>query len=357
MNSNHEYITYFILSLFNKDSPLSSAQLIHIFHGRRTPSMLFKVEREKLYTPFGLFKTLTKDKLDQYLNELIKLKWLDINENNGYILSNNGSLALEKYFSDKDYPAKIVSLENATIRTPFFYQFQLVSQIFSEAIYSNKQYNPTIKDPIHQTTVKEWLATLDESLHNLSKCWSNELSLVLENLTEEEALILVWKLTGHELVGKTNRQLAESLSLDTVELYILLNQAIEQLIDLIEKSEYTLLKSFLHQTKKNYYYGLSRSTYLTASYIRKGNNLADIALKRNLKLSTIQEHILEIALVKQSFNFRPFIPEKIYIQLHQSFETNPYFSFQKAKQENSDMQFMWYRLVEIERIRNESISD
>ena len=77
-------------------------------------------------------------------------------------------------------------------------------------------------------------------------------------MTEEEAMMLVWKLTGHELIGNTNRQLAEILSLDTVELYILLDQIMEQLIYLIDKSECALLKSFLHQSNENHYYGFQK---------------------------------------------------------------------------------------------------
>lgn len=357
MVSNVEYITYYILSLFNRDSSLNSAQLIHIFHGRRTPSMLFKVEKEKLYSAFGLFKTLKKSTLDQQLKKLVEMKWIESSENKGYKLSKKGSEVLKEYFLNRDYPDKIVSLENATIRKSFFYQFQLVSQIFSEATYKNKQYSPTIKDPVQQVAVKEWLTSLDKPLLNLAKDWSSELEIILEKLTEEEAMMLVWKLTGHELVGNTNRQLAEILSLDTVELYILLDQIVEQLIYLIDKSECTLLKSFLHQINENHYYGLSKSTYVTAVYIKNRIKLVDIALKRNLKLSTIHEHILEVTLVKQTFNFKPFIPDEIYQQLHQAFKKDPYFNFQKAKQENKNLQFLWYRLVEIERIRNESINN
>lgn len=351
MNSNLEYFHYFLLSLFNQETPSKASQLIHVLHGRRTPSMLFKVEQEKLYPAFGLFKSLTKDQLNQYLKTLTVKTLIDGSDKEGYKLSPNGKKALDHFFTEKTYPSKVESLETATFRIPFFYQFQLVAQIFSEVTYRNKYYSPAIKDPTHQVAVKEWLASLQEPMSDLSAQWAKELVSLLETLSEVDALVLVGKLTGHDLVGQTNRQLADELSLDSIELYILLDQAIEQLIRAIENSQCELFKSFLKQIKKDHYYGLSKSTYFTALYIQKEQTIEEIAFKRKLKLNTIREHILEIALVQRTFNFKPFIPDDIYFKLNQTFEKNPELTYPQAKNENESLQFMWYRLVEIERIR------
>lgn len=357
MNSNLEYFHYFLLSLFNQKTPSKASQLIHVLQGRRTPSMLFKVEQEKLYSAFGLFKSLTKDQLNQYLKTLTVKKLINGSDKEGYRLSLNGKTALNQFFTEKTYPSKVESLETATLRTPFFYQFQLVAQIFSEVTYHNKYYSPAIKDPTQQVAVKEWFASLQEPMNDLSEQWAKELVILLETLSEMDAVILVGKLTGHDLIGQTNRQLADKLSLDSIELYILLDQAIEQLIHAIENSDCVLFKSFLKQIRKTHYYGLSKSTYFTALCIQNDQTIEEIAFKRNLKLNTIREHILEIALVQKSFDFKPFIPDDIYSTLHQFFEKNPELSYQQAKRENENLQFMWYRLVEIERIRYDSNKD
>lgn len=354
MLQGEHYFLHFLLSLFNLAQPSKVSQLIHVFHGRRTPSMLFKVEQEKLYPAFGLFKSMTREALEQSAEQLVKKDWIKGSEQNGYVLTDAGVEELKQYFSRHTYPAAINSLTYATIRRPFFSQFQLAAQIFSEAIYKNSRYSPAIKNPVYQESVKKWLYSQQQSIEELSGKWSAELLQVIEQLPDTTATVLVSKLTGHQLIGFTNRQIADQLLMEPIEFQIVLEQAIEQFIDQIKSSEAALLTQFLSHVQKTVYYGLSKSTFMTAVLLKKGLSIEAVAHKRQLKLNTIREHVLEISLVHTVFDFMPYIPKDIHRALHNSFDQYPAYSFKEAKQDHEDLLFLWYRLVEIERIRNEN---
>ncbi|WP_208558762.1 helix-turn-helix domain-containing protein [Marinilactibacillus kalidii] len=348
----YRYFLMFILKLFNKDYPSKSSQLIHVFNGRRTPSILYKVENEQLHPAFGLFKELTKEQLQKLINQLVREQLLEGTEQDGYIKTEKGINQVAQYFNQHAFPDSITSLENATLRTPFYYQFQLLGQIFSEKRYENNKYSPTIKDPVHQESIKMWLSNQPEKMDQLAQQWSNELYRLLNALSEEEAYIVVGKLTGHPFVGRTNRQLAEELDMEPFELIIRTEQVMETIIKKSRSEKGTLLNDFVDYLDKRTYFGLSKSTLDTYYMIGEGKGLEEVSEIRKLKISTIREHILEIYLIHPDFDFTPFIPKEIYMKLKQSFLQQPSYMFKQAKVEQPDMLFMWFRLIEIERIRN-----
>ncbi|MEC6747467.1 helix-turn-helix domain-containing protein [Marinilactibacillus sp. XAAS-LB27] len=351
MATQNRYFLYFLLSFFNNHYPSKSSQLIHVFHGRRTPSILFKVENEQLFPAFGLFKELKKEHLEHYLQKLCSKNLLQGSEEEGYLLTSLGYKSLTQYFENKKYPEAIRSLENATLRNSFYLQIQLVSQIFSEKRYDNKKYSPSIKEPSDQESVKAWLSKQKKPMDQLALQWATELYDLLLTFAKEEASMIVGKLTGHDIIGKTNRQLAESLEMESVELNVRLSNTFEQLIIQARASEGLLLNDFVTYLDQRTYFGLSKSTYDTYLMVNEGYSVEQISEVRQLKLNTIREHILEIYLVHPDFNFQPYIPADQYERLKMAFEQNPKYSYKQAKQDYEDLMFMWFRLVEIERIR------
>nr|WP_302328499.1 helix-turn-helix domain-containing protein [Salirhabdus salicampi] len=60
---------------------------------------------------------------------------------------------------------------------------------------------------------------------------------------------------------------------------------------------------------------LTLSTKKTYDMLKQGHGINDLARIRGLKVSTIQDHIVEIAHVDRTFDIRPFISEHIEKQI------------------------------------------
>lgn len=345
-----EYFLHYLTSLFKEKEPLKLAQLIHVFQGRRTPSMLYIVEKHHLFSAFEHLPQLTRDQLKHCLDRLVERKWVRI-EGEEYYLTSNGREHITNYFVSHSYPSAITSLQYAKARQPFWERFQLVSQVFSEKRYKNTDYSPVVKHPSHQDGVKIWLHEQGQELIEVTDQWIEEVTKVFEQLGDPCATFLALQLAGHGQTGQTRRQVAEAYNYTLYESSYYLENALEQMLQFIQKGDFPLLGSLLKDIQKETHRGLTASTYQTALYLTKGFSLQEIARERQLKVSTIHEHLLEIAFIQPHFSYEKYVPKKMYKELQEIFAQELWRPYREVKEMISDLPFLFYRLVQLERMR------
>jgi len=181
--------------------------------------------------------------------------------------------------------------------------------------------------------------------------WVEESIKVYSKLSSTSSYLLSKLLTGHQVLGYTFNQIIKESNWSKLEFYILLHNAIEELMKIINSEDMIIFKEALNSIQKENYYGLSKSAFQTAIYIGKNYSIERIASKRRLKKNTIREHILEIAFIQKDFDFRDYIPDTIYRQLHRLFEERN-LVYKEANQMLDGLEFMQFRLVELERLRS-----
>lgn len=352
MIHEEEYFLHYLLSLFNQQRPLKVAQLIHVFHGRRTPSILYFIEIQQLFTPFELLPKLKREQLEKWFAVMQKNKWI-IEKENGFVQTDFGKRMVESYFQNHYYPDNITSLQYSKARNAFWERFQLLTQVFSEKRFENMQYVPIIKHPSHQEGVRVWLSKQNEEKQKaiVMDQWIKETFSLFESLPEEVANMFAMQLSGHGRIGKTKQQTSSLINKEPYEFLLFFENALEQVILQIEKEDFFLLKEILNDILKETDYGLTDSTFLTAKYLGKGLSIDQIAKLRKLKENTIREHILEIAFIQPNFSFKSFIPEKTYDLLNKEFEKNNLLTYQEIKKSLPAVEFIHFRLVELERLR------
>lgn len=358
MNNQEEYFYHYLTTLFKEDRPLKLGQLIHVFHGRRTPSMLYITEIQQLFSAFQILPKLSRDILEKYLRTLSDRNWLKKQADDGYLLTSEGKKASSIYFSHYPYPSSLRSLQHVKTRLPFWERFQLFSQIFSEMSYKNTRYAPVIKHPSHQESVRIWLSKMEKNRDAVRKQWVEETFWCMRQLKGDGANTLTWQLTGHDRTGQTRRQVARKLNLSSCGFLFYFEDTLEQLIQIIAQDHPPLLYSVLQMIQKETYYGLTQSAFRTAYELKKGQTIQQIASKRRLKENTIREHILEMAFIQPNFSYQPFIQNGKHKTLHTLFDEYPEISYREAKERIADLEFLSYRLVQLERMRqNEANSD
>lgn len=345
------YHDYYLLSFFDAKRSTSSAQLLHIFQGKRTPSMFYLAEINGWHHAFAQFKYITIEEIEAIIQRLLK-KELIVSEDKGYVITQNGLDTMEEYFSEHYFP-QLKRFTNLTIRTEFWARFQLFVQSFSEMSYQNKQYSPVIKHPQHQENVRLLFQQFPERREALLSKWIAEQTFLFEQLEVSRANVLAAQLTGHHKIGETKSQMQEQLEMENIEFLFYHQDTVEELLQIIQNNsdELVLLNAIVHQLHEETNYGLSSSTNLSYQLLQQGNDISSIANRRQLKENTVREHILEMAFVLKDFPISPFVPTSIYEKVVVGFEQHEDYSYREAKEDLIELEFMHYRLVELERIR------
>ena len=347
-----EYLQFYILSYFDLKKVTTVSQIIHVFHAKRTPSMFYLVEVNGWHHGFSLTNKMTREQLSRSVRYLAENSYL-IEKEKGYILTNKGYQSCREYFESHRYPQNIKSFANAKIRVPFWDRYQLFTQVFSEYSYQNIKYIPIVKHPLHQENVRQLFHQFNSNKEQLLKQWCTEQRLLLEQMDGQLADALVNQLTGHESIGKTRAQLADDYQMTSWEFVFYFMDAIEEMIQFIQKNKDELLlnREILKVLHQETYLGLSASTFNTYKLLKKGLSLSEIATQRSIKINTVREHILEMAFTFEKFPYQRFVPSRIYKSLRHGFDEVENFSYQYAANEINQLEFMHYRLVELERLR------
>lgn len=348
------YNQYFCLSLYSKDYPIKPSTLYHILVGKRTASILFKAHTYHLTKFFSVFPNLQRKDYNKMIHFFVAKGWIKAEENSEeFYLCEQGKNEIESYFSNHFYPMNLNQLINGRTTKEFWKKILFLTQVFSELRYKNKYYLPIDKEWKIQIWLKNWLKNNPLEKQELAISFGKEWIQLLKELDSFNAEILVSQLTGHTKFGKTSSQLASRYEVETMELAFLLQNAVTLLTNkVVSKKDLCPLFYLVYQEcKGDKYSSLSQSAKLTAYYLEKGFSIETIAAKRKLKINTISEHVIELAIIFPDFDVSHFMPKMDYQQLNELFKVNEALTYEEMINKMPQVPFSWYRLIQVERSR------
>ncbi len=347
------YLKFYILSFFDLEEITTTAQMTHVFQGKRTPSMFYLIEKKGWHHGFERFKRLSEQQLNSIVQQLITAGLLK-NKEKGFVLTQKGYKDCLKYFKEHYYPQKIRTFTHSRLRSSFWNRLQLFTQVFSELSYQNNTYTPIIKHPKHQENVRLLFFQFGNKQDELLTIWTKEQYQLFVALSDKESAVLIQQFSGHQLIGKTKEQIAELYGMNALEFSFYLEDIIEKMIVQLkkEKASYPLTYKVLHILEQENKYGLSASTFESYQLLINGHSIEDIARIRRIKENTVKEHILEIAFVFEHFPYQKFIPTSIYKKMTKTFTRQPNLLYREIKKDMVDLEFYHFRLIELERMRN-----
>lgn len=354
------YNDLFILNLFSCSQPKKGSTVFHILQGKRTASILYRAIDYSLETFFGFFPQLDRSVFYKKLDGLVSMGYLSFSpETKEYLQSEIGKNKVESYFSAHYYPSQLNWLTQGRAITEFQRIIYFLTQIFSEIRHKNNRYLPVEKDYDIQQWVKSWMAKQDIPLQKLAIEFGMEWKRLLSCLETENAIILVHLMSGHDAVGLTKNQLSHQMNLSELEITFRQYDSISYLIQQIsaDSKHIPLFDSIVQETVVPSEKGISTSAKETALLLKKGFSIEKIAHIRHLKKSTISEHVIELAILFPTLDIQPFIPTEIYAALKTLLADSPELSFQEANDHLLNVEFLWYRLMQIERRRENERTD
>lgn len=270
---------------------------------RLSSSALFWGMRYQLLDYINVYPKLDIVKFDQQIDSLCKRGYLQRNDDGTVIMTKTGS---SKQSSIKKQRALLrPDLFNVYRISDLMQMIQLLVQVASEASWNNSRYYVAVDNFECQMVIKKWLKRY--GMATLQKSLPHELSSFLQHEEALEAWIFCARLTGHDLVPATTEQLAirSELTEDEVEI-ILLDLSSRFSLHLVQERS-SLSDIVAHFQVKNSLYDKSRAAL---ALVLDGANIPAIARQKQLKESTICEHLLNAAIIEKKFPYSFFLTNK-----------------------------------------------
>lgn len=275
----------------------SERSLYHVLNGKRSATTLQDAFFYDLEPIFGQF-TYTKYEYEQLLRTFEKRGWLNRER---FTLTEAGDL-----LASPDAVRDLFGRIGGTYRDYTAMTWKRLS-LFVQTMMSREHgrtFYPVQADRLAERWVKQ-IIRVDRDWVPLIQSFHKEIETELEKIGDPYATAVVYRFTGAFETGLTYEQLASLLDVDaaTARLYFLAgwNALLEQLPDDAK------LKGFTHGLHRDRMTQSARESY---ELFVAGRSVSQVQSLRRLRTSTIEDHIVEMAMYLETFPLDQFVPKE-----------------------------------------------
>ncbi|AOV08089.1 helix-turn-helix domain-containing protein [Sporosarcina ureilytica] len=289
--------------LFSKlDGEKTANAGFHLLRGKQSGQTIQDVKYYHLKMFFGLLPKLPKPLFDEAINELVQLNHIVIDRSSILHLTEKGRKLVQSarpfHFNGWDYRGR---------EEMFFARLSLIVQTLSHFIAGEKRFMPAQRDIEVQQFVKKVLQGHPIEDPNFSHRLKTELRTAFEKsgMEEIQKVIFTHRLVGYQHTGWTWGQLENQIRMPALSIKLYYIESLHLLLKTIDREKTPFLKEIAKDIKIASH--LTESSENTKNLFDKGLSLEEIAATRELKLSTIEDHIVEIAMNDDDFPVEQFV--------------------------------------------------
>ncbi|MCA0970310.1 helix-turn-helix domain-containing protein [Halobacillus litoralis] len=279
--------------------------IYHLLTGKRSSQTMQDAKAYQLSSFFGVHKSLERHELTEVLQSLEEKEMIVTDELYAR-LTKKGAL----YLKQRDIQNQLSGfrgLDYHQVTPVLTKRLLLLIQTVTNLNGKKNSFVPIIDDAGVQAWVRGVYSSKRHQLESFVATLYEELNTVLEACSKREAYLFVCRLTGNGQVGSTYDQLADECHIKKWDVHLHLERVMHQMIHIVkaDPSSFSALSLCLE--------GLGSSSLITESakrtyyYVERGWTIEEIVQKRRLKESTIQDHIVEAALVLPDFRIESFV--------------------------------------------------
>lgn len=285
--------------------------VFHLLKGKRSIQTVQDGHIYELDDFFGIYPKLKRDDFDLHIQELCESGDIttDITNNKVCLITKQGEDALAKLHSYLPYHY-FKGLSYHSFSVIFLNRLLLLVQVLTNKKKNNSTYIPIIDDQIITSWVTRIYQTLKLDVNNTLEMFYEELHFLLTYLSEEEASIFIDRLTGYKHYGLSTQQLAKKYEQTVHDVHVLFIGITHYFIHIIMQNSEKLPFMMLLLEDLSLVPFITQSANKTYAWIKRGYDLDDIAIKRQLKINTIYDHVVEIALQDVSFPIERYVSKQ-----------------------------------------------
>jgi uncharacterized protein YpbB len=236
-------------------------------------------------------------------------------ENKSAFLTENGYNYLNKYRKRLDtlsFNGRKWEWDNEA--EIFWQRLSLLVQAVSHKQYKSRSYLPVYAPYEVKSYVKNIMR------HNTSTKLAEELFqflyIHLKGAGKESAELFMARLSGYNYTGRTFFQI-ENQNAPVILTYLEFRSVIHQMLEDLESRPKELYGLFPVKEAASQ---VTASAARTGKAVKEGKNLQETARFRKLKESTIEDHLVELAMHDPSFEYERFISTKILDNIFEAVE-------------------------------------
>ncbi|MFB1080794.1 helix-turn-helix domain-containing protein [Jeotgalibacillus sp. JSM ZJ347] len=296
------------LDIINGERTQSS--IYHLLKGKKTSQTIQDAQLYGISPLFKLYRNMKRPYYDQRITGLTKEGLIHELDNLKYGLTAQGKVQLSEFFQHHPFPLFLNGWKYHEMTYVFWNRLTLIVQTVSNLVYKEHQFIPVNREIPVQQWVKKVINQNRDSLQDYTQQLNRELVAIFDRQDfPDSPEIIVQQLSGYKMIGKTSRQLADQFKCGPDEIYTRFINEIHFMFSLIEndKGNFPVIAEMMNVNPESIPF--TRSTAETYQYISKDFSIDRIASIRRLKRSTIEDHILEIALLDKSFSISSFVPD------------------------------------------------
>ncbi|WP_347549809.1 helix-turn-helix domain-containing protein [Pseudalkalibacillus hwajinpoensis] len=297
-----------VLNRFGSDRSLSAA--FHLLKGKKSSQTIQDAKLFRIGFLFGMLKGLERDQFDRVVLRLEKSGLLKRNYQGSVILTSKGNTELRGFLESNPFPDSLNGWKYHHLTEQFWQRLSLFMQSLSCSVYETMSFYPVSKEESTQVWVKKHFPISKDARKRTAEQLYHEIFSILEPLPEHHAKLFIQRLSGSERTGLTLKQAAAIYSITVEEATIQFNGTLHAFLSTIQnnKENYPLLSSFAANEYAEI--PLTSSTRQTLELIQRGLDIDQIANSRRLKRSTIEDHLVEIAMNVEGFSIDLFVSKK-----------------------------------------------
>lgn len=341
------YLEYLFLDIFSTIEPRKINSLYHILTGKRTISVMLQTLRYRLTAYFAVFPKLNLTNFQERIFYFLKLGLLLEVEDN-YLLTEKGKKTLEDFFLTHIRNENIYQMNYCAVLPIFKRRLLFLIQVLSESAHENNQYFPIQSRVSEQVWLKQFIRTTEIEKKVLSQQFGKELFLLLEKTPAINQELFVHQLEGNNKIRQTSGQVALEVGWEETEVIIKWQQDWLQIITYLVKNstDLPIIAKIFQEIVENG--GLcSKSTEESYFLWSSGKSLAEIATIRRLKISTINDHISEMAIMYPSFPFEKILSPEQVQYIEQRTKSNKPIHYEEIQEKFPELPFFENRLMQI----------
>lgn len=260
---------------------------------------------------YGIYKSLPREEYNQFVNDLAKEQLIKNDENQHLFITSHGeNMLIELHGKLAPYFA-FDGMRFYEVSYPFSKHLILFIQIITHIHVKKTNFIPIIEDrSIQQFVKKVWSVHKNNSTTLLTLIY-RDLDKVLQFFPDVYSALFVDQLTTSKQIGLSKYQLSTKYNINPHDCYLFFMNTIHYICFKIEDGEAFQFLANLYPNQAKYRI-LSDSARKTLYYLNEGFVLEKIAAKRHLKENTIKDHIVEIAYINKTLEWKRYITKQEY---------------------------------------------
>ncbi|GER66055.1 hypothetical protein BpJC7_06130 [Weizmannia acidilactici] len=284
--------------------------IFHLLNGKKSAQTIQDAHFFRIGELFQTYPFISRERFAREVHSMISGGLLRQSGRDACIVTEKGAaLLLEIGNMGLKFPY-LNGLKYQETANMFWKRLNLATQVVSNLIYEKKAYYPVQRDPALQAWLKHWLKQHARHRAGLAENMYEEYARLLSDHPPEKPDIFVLRLTGAGHIGRTIGQAAARLELDPAEYWYRFLHLLHFMVRRVAETPETFPLFYTMICDVHQKMPLTKSASKTFELLKKGKSIAEIAGLRGLRQSTIEDHLIEIALNDPDFPLNRYVAKE-----------------------------------------------